>query len=175
VNYQYIRCTVVDWDQKCIRVSADQEGVEELLQVDYVNTPDYINLKYLPRLLRQGMQLNLLNCEVKNKVVVPLVVVVEPDFLIDISVLASCFEDYGHHPLLYTLKRMMPRPNNIYTLMGNFAGAALDNIINRPANHHLLADTLKENFRDKALGWPDPGAISVSVLFGGLLDGLTKG
>ncbi len=151
VNYQYIRCTVVDWNQECIRVSADQEGVEELLQVDYVNTPDYINLKYLPRLLRQGMQLNLLNCEVKNKVVVPLVVVVEPDFLIDISVLASCFEDYGHHPLLYTLKRMMPRPNNIYTLMGNFAGAALDNIINRPANHHLLADTLKENFRDKAL------------------------
>ena len=32
-----------------------------------------------------------------------------------------------------------------------------------------------KNFRDKALGWPDPGAISVSVLFGGLLDGLTKG
>ena len=25
-----------------------------------------------------------------------------------------------------------------------------------------------KNFREKALGWPDPGAISVSVLFGGL-------
>ena len=29
-----------------------------------------------------------------------------------------------------------------------------------------------KNFREMALGWPDPGAISVSVLFGGLRHGL---
>ena len=29
-----------------------------------------------------------------------------------------------------------------------------------------------KNFREKAVGWPDPGAVSVSVLLKGLLDGL---
>lgn len=29
-----------------------------------------------------------------------------------------------------------------------------------------------KNFREKALGWPDPGAISVSILFRGMMDGL---
>ena len=29
-----------------------------------------------------------------------------------------------------------------------------------------------KNFREQALGWPDPGAISVSVLFRGLADGI---
>ena len=31
-----------------------------------------------------------------------------------------------------------------------------------------------KNFRDQALGWPDPGAISVSVLFRGLADGVAR-
>ena len=30
-----------------------------------------------------------------------------------------------------------------------------------------------KNFREKALGWPDPGAISVSILFGGLAKSLS--
>lgn len=30
-----------------------------------------------------------------------------------------------------------------------------------------------KNFRESAIGWPDPGAISVSVLFGGMAQGLT--
>ena len=29
-----------------------------------------------------------------------------------------------------------------------------------------------KNFREQALGWPDPGAISVSILFRGLADGI---
>jgi len=30
-----------------------------------------------------------------------------------------------------------------------------------------------KNFRETALGWPDPGAVSVSVLFGGMRDGVS--
>lgn len=31
-----------------------------------------------------------------------------------------------------------------------------------------------KGFRERALGWPDPGAVSVSVLFGGLVKGLSN-
>ncbi|MBQ7472395.1 MAG: DNA helicase, partial [Prevotella sp.] len=150
VNYRYIRCIVKSWDADSMRVAVDRNGVEGLLTVVFAGGPDYIDLSYLPALLTEGMQLNLLNCEVKDGVAVPLMVVVEPDYLLDVSMLASCFEDYGHHPLLYTLKRMMPRPNNFHTLLGNYAGAVLDDLVNHPEEMQM-AQTLKKHFGDKAL------------------------
>jgi DNA replication ATP-dependent helicase Dna2 len=150
IDYRYIRCTVQSWDDKTLQVTADQNGAEEPLTVDYTDTPDYIDLGYLRDLLHEGMQLNLLDCETRGSgVVVPRLVVVEPDYLLDISALAACFEDYGHHPLLYTLRRMSARPNNKYTILGNFAGSALDDIINNAS--YQMADTLRANFREKAL------------------------
>ena len=55
--------------------------------------------------------------------------IVEPLFLLDISSIAACFERYGHSPLLYLLQHMNQRNVNPYTLLGNFAGTALDVII----------------------------------------------
>lgn len=78
--------------------------------------------------------------------------IVEPDYLLDISTIANCFEGFGHHPLLYTINRMKERPNNKYTLLGNFAGSALDIIIHESqASSSILHRTLTRNFREKAL------------------------
>lgn len=149
-NYKYIRCTVRSFTDSTINVSVlNQEHGEEELIVDYLNTPDFIDLSYLRQLLRIGMQLNLLECSLKGKRVIPRIVVVEPDFLLDISTIANCFEDYGHHPLLYTVNRLQTRPNNPPILLGNFASAALDDIINTEA--YDLKETICSNFRDKAI------------------------
>ena len=75
---------------------------------------------YLRPLLREGMQLNVLDD----------LIVVEPDFLIDVSALSALFSEDGHHPLLYTVGRLLPRANSQAILLGNFAGSALDDIIN---------------------------------------------
>jgi DNA replication ATP-dependent helicase Dna2 len=81
IDYRYIRCTVQSWDDKTLQVTADQNGAEEPLTVDYTDTPDYIDLGYLRDLLHEGMQLNLLDCETRGSgVVVPRLVVVEPDY-----------------------------------------------------------------------------------------------
>ena len=101
--------------------------------------------------------------------------VVEPDYLLDISVIANCFEAFGHHPLIYTLNRMKPRANTRHTLLGNFAGTALDTIIHTttvPAGSPagpLLATTLRSNFREKALEFAtcddfDPAAFKRDAL-----------
>ena len=73
----------------------------------------------------------------------------KPDFLLDISAVASCFEGYGHHPLLFIVNLLKPRVNTYHTLLGNFAGSALDDIINHP--DYQIADTFRSNFREKAL------------------------
>ena len=152
-NYRYIRCIVREWNDSIIQVAVtNQDSSEELLTVDYMNTPEYIDFSYLRSLLREGMQLNLLDCTVNRKKVVPRLIVVEPDYLIDISTIANCFESYGHHPLLFTVNRLTPRPTNKHIVLGNFAGSALDDIINHPAEYDIK-DTFRSNFREKALDY----------------------
>ena len=162
-NYRYIRCIVREWDDSTIQVAVtNQDSSEELLLVDYMNTPDYIDFSYLRPMLREGMQLNLLDCTVTRKKVVPRLIVVEPDYLIDISTIANCFESYGHHPLLFTVNRLTPRLSNKHIVLGNFAGSALDDIINHPAEYDIK-DTFRSNFREKALDYatcPDFDAAS---------------
>ena len=162
-NYRYIRCIVREWDESTIQVAVtNQDSSEELLLVDYMNTPDYIDFSYLRPMLREGMQLNLLDCTVTRKKVVPRLIVVEPDYLIDISTIANCFETYGHHPLLFTVNRLTPRLSNKHIVLGNFAGSALDDIINHPAEYDIK-DTFRSNFKEKALDYatcPDFDAAS---------------
>ena len=161
-NYRYIRCIVREWDEQTIQVAVtNQDSSEELLTVDYMNTAEYVDFSYLHSLLREGMQLNLLDCTVTRKKVVPRLIVVEPDYLVDISSIANCFESYGHHPLLFTVKRMGERPNNKHIVLGNFAGSALDDIINHPTGY-TIKDTFRSNFREKALDFatcPDFNAV----------------
>ena len=162
-NYRYIRCIVREWDDSTIQVAVtNQDSSEELLMVDYMNTPDYIDFSYLRPMLREGMQLNLLDCTVTRKKVIPRLIVVEPDYLIDISTIANCFESYGHHPLLFTVNRLTPRLSNKHIVLGNFAGSALDDIINHPAEYDIK-ETFRSNFREKALDYatcPDFDAAS---------------
>ena len=160
INNRRIRCIVKDWDGDFIHVDIDQDTDEEEYLVRLKDEENKIDHTYLCELLEEGMQLNLLDCQVRQPVVTPRLIIVEPDYLIDISSIATCFTEFGHHPLLYLLNQMKPRANTQATLLGNFAGAALDDIINS-RGHYQVNDTIKTNFREKALEfctcpWFDP-------------------
>ena len=143
-----IRCIVRQWDDQQLTVNTD----EGELTVDYGSTDNGRDLRYLQKMLREDMQLNLLDCYVSepNGVLVPRFIIIEPDFLLDISSVAACFTNYGHHPLLYTVNRLKGRPNTQAILMGNFAGTALDDIINSPKGS-TVSKSLKRSFREQAL------------------------
>ena len=143
INKRYIRCIVRSYNDKMI--TADSEEGE--IVIDYGNTDGGRDFAYLQKILREGMQLNLLDCHYDEKIV-PGLIVVEPDFMLDISSLAACFTAYGHHPLLYTISRLKPRPNTQATLLGNFAGTALDDIIHNP--QVTLQQSLQRSYREQA-------------------------
>ena len=137
----YIRCIVGHWDGQAIEAETT-EGAHIVV--------DYSAHAYLSKILREGMQLNLLDCRMESAALHPALVVVEPDFLIDISAIARCFQsEYGHHPLLYTVERLKPRANSQAMLMGNFAGAALDDTINDA--EATVGKTMNSFFREQAL------------------------
>ncbi len=153
VDYRYIRCIVSRCDEHYIY--ADTEDGE--VAIDYLYQEKGIDHTYLKQMVREGMQLNLLDVEdtkvpdpfVSLTVLRPRLIVVEPDFLVDISAIAACFTDYGHHPLLYTVNRLKERANTQPILLGNFADTALDDIINHEGSG--LADSLPRSFREQAL------------------------
>ena len=143
------RCTVMAWDDTTIMVRVDEDDAREWKKVFYTKETQYANMQYLRDILRKHMQLNLIGCHVDGDAITPQLIVVEPDCLIDISSIAACFEDYGHHPLLYLVNRLKPRLVSQPILLGNFASNALDDIIsNREAD---FASTLVKNFTKNAV------------------------
>ena len=143
------RCIVKAFDKHTITVVVDEDGMEGEKTVRYTEQNQYARMEYLYDILKPGMHLNLLSCQTEGDTITPRIIIVEPDCLMDISVIASCFEDYGHHPLMYLLSRMKERANTQAILLGNYAGACLDDIIND--EHFTAAKTLIRNFREKAL------------------------
>ncbi len=79
------------------------------------------------RCLWPGAQLNLLDVAVDAEgVLTPSFIVLEPDYLMDISTLAECFKEYGHHPANYLLMRLQPTGNARPLLLGNIVNLFLD-------------------------------------------------
>ena len=152
INNRYIRCIVQQFDEDFIFVSMDTEHADMDFKIHLRNEELAIDHSYLTDILYKGMQLNLLDNHVDkaSNTITARIIVVEPDYLIDISAIAACFLECGHHPLLYIVNQMKPRANSQATLLGNFAGSALDDIINCREQYDPR-DTLKSNFKEKAL------------------------
>ena len=72
-------------------------------------------------------QLNLLDVRLNDDgTYTPSFIVLEPDYLLDISSLAECYRDYGSHPANYLMNRLVPIANARPLLLGNIANLFLD-------------------------------------------------
>lgn len=72
-------------------------------------------------------QLNLLDVKQhEDGTFAPSFIVLEPDYLIDISSLAECYREYGSHPANYLMSRLVPIDNARPLLLGNIANLFLD-------------------------------------------------
>lgn len=100
------------------------------------------------KLLWQHAQMNLLDVAIdETGILTPSFIVLEPDYLIDISSLAECFRDYGHHPGNYFLSRMQPIENARPLLLGNIANLFLDEWIHAPNEDIDYRTCMQKAFR----------------------------
>ena len=100
------------------------------------------------KLLWQHAQMNLLDVAIDEAgILTPSFIVLEPDYLIDISSLAECFRDYGHHPGNYFLSRMQPIENARPLLLGNIANLFLDEWIHAPNEDLDYRTCMQKAFR----------------------------
>lgn len=77
-----------------------------------------------------GAQLNLIDIQNdKDGNFIPKIFVLEPDYLIDSSAIAECFQNYGASHLHYFRRRFEPPANSQHILLGNLANFFLDELI----------------------------------------------
>lgn len=134
-------------DESYLYVAPVDTLSDELLRVRY-NVPQ-VNDEFAEtcRLLWRHAQINLLDVAVDEAgILTPSFIILEPDYLVDISTLAECFKEYGHHPLNYVLLRLQPSGNTRPLLLGNIANLFLDEWIHaRKAPDYLAC--MKKAFR----------------------------
>lgn len=85
-------------------------------------------------LMSEGMQFNVVDCTADEErgTMSPEMIVLLPDYLIDVSTLCSCLKPYGASPLNYILGKLRPDTATHHTMMGLVAGQFLDDCVNNP-------------------------------------------
>ena len=76
---------------------------------------------------------NLIDVEIDQAGVYrPKAFVILPDYLMDVTAIASCFKNYGTEPNLYLLNKVKPFQSSIPLMIGNIANFFLDELVNEP-------------------------------------------
>ena len=99
-----------------------------------------------------GIKLHLLEVFDDGQTYLPQYVVVEPDYLVDVSSLAECCQPYGFLWQLYFYNRLRPRRITRYILLGNAANLMLDELVNADSPEDVfLAEILQKFFISASL------------------------
>ena len=143
-----IRITVHRWDEHFIYGKDHTHPTEQLLKVEYADETDrtFADLK---EQLYEGAQLNLLSVKtIKAEgaypyVLKPEMLVLDPDFLIDITALCACIKPYGYSAYTHLLNKFAPQARSAAIQLGNAANQFLDDCVNE--NRDLEREETSEN------------------------------
>ncbi len=149
-----LRVVVSEWNDDIIVARMADSSLE--VSICYGPANEFLtqngeqDWSYLGTLLRVGQQLNIINVRTRDNRLLPELIVVEPDCLIDVSTITSCMETYTEDAVVNMLNRLKPQQNSSATLLGNLAGQFLDETIH--GEQLSYADSLTTFFSHNALG-----------------------
>ncbi|MGM9723512.1 MAG: DEAD/DEAH box helicase [Prevotella sp.] len=139
------RVIVESWDDSYITARAD--GADGVLRICYDTSNEYLlkgDWSYLHDIIRENTVLNIVSIRKIDDVCYPEVIVVEPDFLVDVSTIASCMETYADSPLVGLLNRLKPIRSTAPMLLGSLAGQFLDETVK--GENKSYAESIKDFF-----------------------------
>lgn len=149
--HKQLRVCFLEEDENYLYVLPLDSLSNEPLKVKF-NEPDYNEeFKDIRKYLWPHAQLNLLHVIAdENEVLIPQFIVLEPDYLLDVSALAECYRPYGAHPANYILSKLQTIDNPRPLLLGNIANHFLDEWIyaDEPVNY---VASMKKVFKKYAI------------------------
>lgn len=130
-----LRVIVRRWDNEHIWATEEEQGTE--IQICYGKENKYLSREgkgdwsYLANIMSEGCQLNLVRIRMDGDVCMPELIIYEPDYLINITTIASCFETYAESPYVNLVNKIKPQANSIPIHLGNLAGEFLDDTVHQ--------------------------------------------
>jgi hypothetical protein len=105
------------------------------------------------QVLWPGCQLNLVDVIIEEGTkYVPHMIVLEPDYLMDITAVAENFKEYGCHPLNHLMGKLKGYSPNIHQMVGNFANLVFDHFIHEnPESENGWKSLMETLFRQYPL------------------------
>lgn len=139
----------VDWKNEILYCITEVNDSEEKISVKY-NLPT-INSEFTPSIQKiwEGAQLNLLEVQIdENNIHIPKYFILEPDYLIDISGIAECFQMKGSQPLSFLLRKFEQQELTLPQHLGNLANFFLDEVLNQTEeNPAIFKDSFLKTFQ----------------------------
>jgi hypothetical protein len=155
ITAECLRVIVNHWDDTFLYADADAEGGEEVKVFYGGKSDDNVykdwNWEYLSALLTENCQLNLVRPREKDGVLYPELIIFEPDYLVDISAIAACFDSETPSPLNHLLNKLKPAPNTSPILLGNLASQFLDEGLYLYPNDCPYVESVQRFFQKNAL------------------------
>lgn len=143
------RFVITAKDEQFLYGVSGEEGDSETLRIDYHMNDHTIQSA---KIINPGSQVNAVSFFVDHEEVIhPEILILEPDFLIDISSLSACIKPFGSSPYNFLLNRFDSQEMNIYKLLGQTANQFLDDCVNSPELNYETA--MHKVFVDYALAF----------------------
>lgn len=148
-----IRGIVQSLDGHLIQVREEQH--DEVLEVCYDERNTYLTREgrgdwsYLTQILTPGCQVNLVRVRQQEGLCMPELIIYEPDYLVNVTTVASCFETYAESPFVSLVNRLKPQPNTEHIHLGNLTGQFLDDTVH--GREVPFAESMTRFFQHHAL------------------------
>lgn len=146
----YFRLYVTRWDDRHLYGHCAELPDEEEITVSYSFTSKSLHGDWLHirPYLTTTTQVNVVRPRLYNGVYYPEQLILDPDYLVDITSITQCYAEYAHSPLLYLLGMISPKEDTAATMLGNLAGQLLDEeVYGGDRNDRQYADSYAEFIR----------------------------
>ncbi|MGM9732866.1 MAG: ATP-dependent helicase, partial [Prevotella sp.] len=151
-----LRVIVERWDDNYIWATEEENNTT--LQICYGKDNKILTLEgkadwsYLKTVLWEGAQLNLVRIRMDERglTVMPELIILEPDFLVNITTIAGCFESYAESPFVNLINKIKPNANTMPIHLGNLSGQFLDDTVH--GREVSFENGLKEFVNKNVLG-----------------------
>ncbi|MBP5257826.1 MAG: AAA family ATPase [Prevotella sp.] len=149
----YVRVIVTEWDDTFVYGKASNSIADETQKICYAKDNKYYNFdwSYLNKMFYPGEQINLIRPRQTDGVVYPELIIINPDYLVDISSVARCFTNYADSPMVNILNRLSPQQTTEAILLGNLAGQMLDEELHGVLENRKYPDIISDFFSHNAV------------------------
>lgn len=144
------RVLVRDWDEANIYGKCEEIGIEDM-QICYSGSKNIQeDWTYIREYLLKDSQINIVRPIIVDDIYYPEQIIFEPDYLVDVSTIANCFEEYAHRPILNLIQKITPSENSSAIMLGNFAGQLLDEEIHSTPEENSYDESYNQYLRSNS-------------------------